>query len=56
MSIVGYVSLEKILLIILHTLIIYNLVSKASGKYRLTLLGKLVFDWHLVFMYAISQE
>jgi hypothetical protein len=40
----------------LHSLIIYNLVSKAKGKYRLTSFGKLVFDWHLVLAQAISQE
>jgi predicted transcriptional regulator len=40
----------------LHTLIIYNLVSKANGKYHLTSFGKVVFDWHLVLMQAISEE
>lgn len=40
----------------LHSLIIYNLVSKANGKYRLTSFGKVVFDWHLVLMQAISEE
>ncbi len=40
----------------LHALIIFNLVSKASGKYHLTSFGKVVFDWHLVLMQAISEE
>jgi predicted transcriptional regulator len=40
----------------LHSLIINNLVSKANGKYRLTSFGKVVFDWHLVLMQAISDE
>jgi predicted transcriptional regulator len=40
----------------LHALIIYNLVSKANGKYHLTSFGKVVFDWHLVLMQAISEE
>jgi len=40
----------------LHALIIYNLVSKANGRYRLTSFGKVVFDWHLVLMHAISDE
>jgi predicted transcriptional regulator len=40
----------------LHALIIYSLVSKANGKYRLTSFGKVVFDWHLVLMQAISEE
>lgn len=40
----------------LHSLIINNLVSKANGKYRLTSFGKVVFDWHLVLMQAISEE
>lgn len=40
----------------LHALIIYNLVSKANGKYRLTSFGKVVFDWHIVLMQAISEE
>jgi predicted transcriptional regulator len=40
----------------LHTLIIYNLVAKTNGKYRLTSFGKVVFDWHLVLMQAISEE
>lgn len=40
----------------LHALIIYNLISKVNGKYRLTSFGKVVFDWHLVLMQAISEE
>jgi predicted transcriptional regulator len=40
----------------LHALIIYNLVNKVNGKYRLTSFGKVVFDWHLVLMQAISEE
>ena len=40
----------------LHLLIIYNLVSRAKGKYRLTSFGKVVFDWQLVLAQAISQE
>ena len=40
----------------LHALIVYSLVSKANGKYRLTSFGKVVFDWHLVLMQAISEE
>jgi predicted transcriptional regulator len=40
----------------LHTLIIYNLVAKTNGKYRLTSFGKVVFDLHLVLMQAISEE
>jgi predicted transcriptional regulator len=40
----------------LHSLIIYNLVSKANGRYRLTSFGKVVFDWHLVLLQAISEE
>jgi predicted transcriptional regulator len=40
----------------LHALIIYNLVSKANGKYHLTSFGKVVFDWHLVLLQAISEE
>ncbi len=40
----------------LHALLIYNLVSKANGRYRLTSFGKVVFDWHLVLMHAISDE
>ena len=39
----------------LHALIIYNLVSKANGKYRLTSFGKVVFDWHIVLLQAISE-
>jgi hypothetical protein len=39
----------------LHALIIYNLVSKAKGKYRLTSFGKVDFDWHLVLVQVISQ-
>jgi predicted transcriptional regulator len=37
-------------------LIIYGLVSKVNGKYRLTSFGKVVFDWHLVLMLATSEE
>ena len=40
----------------LHALIIYNLVSKVNGRYRLTSFGKVVFDWHLVLLQAISEE
>jgi predicted transcriptional regulator len=40
----------------LHTLIICSLIAKANGKYRLTSFGKVVFDWHLVLMQAISVE
>ena len=40
----------------LHALIICNLVSKANGKYRLTSFGKVVFDWHLVLLQALSEE
>jgi predicted transcriptional regulator len=40
----------------LHALIIYNLVSKTNGKYHLTSFGKVVFDWHLVLLQAISEE
>lgn len=40
----------------LHALIIYNLISKANGKYHLTSFGKVVFDWHLVLLQAISEE
>lgn len=40
----------------LHALIIYNLISKVNGKYCLTSFGKVVFDWHLVLMQAISEE
>jgi predicted transcriptional regulator len=40
----------------LHSLIICNLVSKANGKYRLTSFGKVVFDWHLVLLQALSEE
>lgn len=40
----------------LHTLITYSLIAKANGKYRLTSFGKVVFDWHLVLMHAISEE
>jgi predicted transcriptional regulator len=40
----------------LHTLIVYNLVAKTNGKYRLTSFGKVVFDWHLVLMQIISEE
>ena len=40
----------------LHALIIYSMVSKSNGKYRLTSFGKVVFDWHLVLMQAISEE
>ncbi len=39
----------------LHALIIYKLVSKENGKYHLTSFGKVVFDWHLVLMQAISE-
>ena len=39
----------------LHALIIYGLVSKAKGKYRLTSFGKVVFDWHLVLMHTIEE-
>ena len=39
----------------LHALIIYNLVNKANGKYHLTSFGKVVFDWHIVLMQAISE-
>jgi predicted transcriptional regulator len=39
-----------------HALIIYGLVSKVNGKYRLTSFGKVVFDWHLVLMLATSEE
>ncbi len=40
----------------LHALIIYNLISKANGKYHLTSFGKVVFDWHLVLLQVISEE
>jgi predicted transcriptional regulator len=40
----------------LHALIVYGLISKVNGKYRLTSFGKVVFDWHLVLMQAISEE
>jgi predicted transcriptional regulator len=40
----------------LHLMIIYNLVSRAKGKYRLTSFGKVVFDWHLVLAQAVSQD
>lgn len=40
----------------LHALIVYNLVAKANGNYRLTSFGKVVFDWHLVLLQAISEE
>jgi predicted transcriptional regulator len=40
----------------LHALIVCNLVSKANGKYRLTSFGKVVFDWHIVLIQAISKE
>jgi predicted transcriptional regulator len=40
----------------LHALIGYNLVSKANRRYRLTSFGKVVFDWHLVLIQAISKE
>lgn len=40
----------------LHALIVYNLVSKANGKYRLTSFGKVVFDWYVVLILAISKE
>lgn len=40
----------------LHALIVYNLVSKADGKYRLTSFGKVVFDWYVVLIQAISKE
>ena len=37
-------------------MIIYKLVNKKSGKYRLTSFGELVFDWHLLLMQAISED
>ena len=40
----------------LHALIVYNLVNKANGKYCLTSFGKVVFDWHLVLIQAISKD
>jgi predicted transcriptional regulator len=40
----------------LHALIHYNLVAKANGKYRLTSFGKVVFDWHLVLLQAVTEE
>ena len=40
----------------LHTLITFNLIAKANGKYRLTSFGKVVFDWHLVLLQTISEE
>lgn len=40
----------------LHALIIYGLVNKANGKYRLTSFGKVVFDWHVVLMQTTSEE
>jgi predicted transcriptional regulator len=40
----------------LHALIVYNLVNKTNGKYRLTSFGKVVFDWQLVLIQAISKE
>ena len=40
----------------LHALIVYGLVSKANGKYRVTSFGKVVFDLHLVLMKTTSEE
>ncbi|MGE5662149.1 MAG: hypothetical protein ACM3X1_07880 [Ignavibacteriales bacterium] len=40
----------------LRALIVYGLVSKANGKYRVTSFGKVVFDLHLVLMKTTSEE
>jgi predicted transcriptional regulator len=40
----------------LHSLIVNNLINKVNGKYQLTSFGKVVFDWHLVLLQAVSEE
>jgi hypothetical protein len=40
----------------LHNLIVCGLIRKHAGQYRLSSLGKVVFDWHLVIKYTISNE
>lgn len=40
----------------LHKLVICGLIAKSNGKFQLTSFGKVVFDWHLVLLHAISEE